>query len=90
MPTVNQTVDQPANVARPHGTGLLRVEAAASYLGLGTRTFQRYDVDGTIGPKPRKVGSMRMWSVAELDAWIAADCPHRNRWEAAATQRAAG
>lgn len=47
---------------------------AARRVGIGYRTFLRYASDGR-APAGMKIGSLRRWSAAELDQWIAAGCP---------------
>jgi predicted DNA-binding transcriptional regulator AlpA len=33
-------------------------------------------------PRPIRLGRAVRWRVAELQAWLAAGCPERSRWEA--------
>ncbi len=53
---------------------------AARLCGVSSRTWRRLDLTGRV-PKSIRLSASRKWSVADLRAWIAADCPSRARWE---------
>lgn len=38
-------------------------------------------VDGRIGPRPFKIGSLVRWNAAEIRRWFEAGCPHRDIWQ---------
>ncbi|MBN2560177.1 MAG: helix-turn-helix domain-containing protein [Phycisphaerae bacterium] len=52
----------------------------AKRLGLSLRTVRRLDCSGKL-PRPVKIGGAVRWRVEEIAAWLAADCPDRERWE---------
>jgi excisionase family DNA binding protein len=52
----------------------------ADMLGLSVRTVRRLDSSGKL-PKPIRIGGAVRWRVAEIEAWLAADCPDRAEWE---------
>jgi excisionase family DNA binding protein len=53
---------------------------AARLLGISRSTFWRWDTDGLLGPIGTKIGGKRLWSTAELEAWVAAGMPRRREW----------
>jgi len=60
---------------------LLGVRAVAAMLGgCSTRHVFRLADAGRM-PKPVKLGSLVRWRRAELEAWIGAGCPPRDRWQ---------
>ena len=59
---------------------LVRAEEAADMLGLGRSTFYKHDARGLV-PMAVRLGSVKRWNVAELQAWAVAGCPPRDRWE---------
>jgi excisionase family DNA binding protein len=53
---------------------LINVGEVAKLTGLGIRTIWRLSASSGM-PAPRKVGGRRLWSYAELTAWVEAGCP---------------
>ena len=73
--------------ARRHDPRLLAdARRLAKLLSLGLRTVRTMDAAGRL-PRPVKLGSKTLWSVAEVKAWIAAGCPDRQAWEVLKTAR---
>lgn len=60
---------------------LLSAREAASLCGLGLSTWWRYLSSGKI-PAPVRIGGSVRWRRNELHAWMAANCPPREKWEA--------
>ncbi len=60
---------------------LLRAKAAAALCSVGLATWWRWDAAGRM-PRGAKIGGARLWSRAELLAWIDAGCPGRAEWQA--------
>ena len=50
-------------------------------LGLSVRTIRRLDCSGKL-PRPVRIGGAVRWLVADIEAWVEAGCPDRERWEA--------
>jgi excisionase family DNA binding protein len=70
MTVVSSTpVDQPA----PTTALLLDVKQVAALLNCSVRHVWRLADAGKM-PPPRRLGHLRRWSRAEIEAWIAADC----------------
>ena len=61
---------------------LLNATDAAERLGVSRTAFYRLSRAGRL-PLPVRLGRSVWWRSAELDAWVAAGCPGRARWEAA-------
>lgn len=53
----------------------------AAMLGLSLRTIRRLDSSARL-PRPIRIGSAVRWRCGEIEAWVAAGCPDRERWEA--------
>ena len=53
----------------------------AHILVLSVRTIRRLDCSGKL-PRPVKIGGAVRWRRAEVEAWVEAGCPDRQRWEA--------
>lgn len=66
----------------PPTNGPIAVDAAclAQMLGLSVRTIRRLDAAGKL-PRPIKIGGAVRWRRAEIELWLEADCPDRQRWE---------
>lgn len=52
----------------------------AGMLSCSERHVRNLDHTGQM-PRPVRIGILKKWAVAELDAWIAAGCPDRQTWE---------
>ncbi|MHC4661721.1 MAG: helix-turn-helix transcriptional regulator [Planctomycetota bacterium] len=59
---------------------LLDAGNVAKLCGLGKSTWYRLDALGRI-PAPIILCRRRLWSRAELEAWVLAGCPTRVEWE---------
>jgi len=59
---------------------LVDVTEAARMLGIGRTLLYEMLVDGRLGPKPVTFGKRKLFRVAELRAWVSADCPSRQKW----------
>jgi prophage regulatory protein len=59
---------------------VLNAEQVAQTLGVSVRTIRRLDCAGKL-PKPVRIGGAVRWRRDELEAWVAADCPDREKWE---------
>jgi hypothetical protein len=54
---------------------------AASLFSKSLRTWRSWDAAGLI-PSPVRIGRSKLWSLEELNLWVASGCPHRKEWEA--------
>jgi len=59
---------------------LLRTDDLCDRLSLGRATVYRQVAAGRL-PKPLRIGRAVRWRRAEIEAWIAAGCPPRERWQ---------
>lgn len=53
---------------------------AAKMIGMSRSHFYTCDATGEIGPIPMRCGGKRLYSVAELAAWVNSGMPSRSRW----------
>lgn len=53
---------------------------AAKMIGMSRSHFYTCDATGEIGPIPMRCGGKRLYSVAELAAWVDSGMPSRGRW----------
>lgn len=60
---------------------LLSAECSAQLLGIGRTLFYSMNSSGRLGPMPVKLGRRALWSRKELEEWIEAGCPARNKWQ---------
>ena len=61
---------------------LLTAEEAAERLGISPAHFFRMNSSGALGPRPIKLGEKcSRWRAAELQAWVDAGCPTREKWQ---------
>ena len=51
----------------------------AHHLGVSLRHLRRLDKDGRI-PAPIRLGRRALWSVVEINDWLAAGAPCREDW----------
>ena len=58
---------------------LVDARVAASLCGISARFWHQLDSAGRV-PLALKLGRRSLWSVRELDDWIAARCPERGQW----------
>ena len=65
----------------PQGGELLTASDAARLLGVARSTFSRWRNAGRL-PAPLWVSERPRWKRSELRAWLDADCPSGDQWEA--------
>jgi predicted DNA-binding transcriptional regulator AlpA len=53
----------------------------AALLDLSLRTVRRLDSSGKL-PRPVRIGGAVRWRLNEIEAWLEAGCPDRQRWDA--------
>ena len=58
---------------------------AAKLLSISERTLRKLNCTEQV-PRPARLGRRVLWSVVELEEWIAAGCPPRHRWESSRAQ----
>ncbi len=58
---------------------LIDANGAALLCGVSVRFWHQLDSAGRV-PKPMRLGRRCLWSLEELDRWIAAGCPERGKW----------
>ena len=56
------------------------IATAAKMIGMSRSHFYTCDATGEIGPIPMRCGGKRLYSVAELSAWVNSGMPARSRW----------
>ena len=59
---------------------LLSAEDSANFLGIGRTLFYSMYSSGRLGPLPIRFGRRVLWDRRELEAWVEAGCPKRDRW----------
>ncbi len=59
---------------------LIDVTEVARRLGIGQSTVYRWDALGRLGPQAIKLGGRRLWRVEEVERWVEARCPNREKW----------
>ena len=62
-------------------TLLISTEDAAKVLGIGKTLFYSMHSSGRLGPLPVKLGRRSLWNRKEIEDWVEAGCPARNRWD---------
>ena len=60
---------------------LLDRQATAELLDLSTRTVERLEAAGKLGPAPVVLGDRQKYRRGELLDWVAASCPDRETWQ---------
>jgi predicted DNA-binding transcriptional regulator AlpA len=60
---------------------LVDADGVAVMLGVSRRTVYSMQSTGELGPMALAVGGRKLWRTAELTAWVADGCPHRELWE---------
>jgi len=58
---------------------LVDARRAAALCSISARFWAKLDASGKV-PSALKLGRRSLWSVKELDDWIAKGCPERSRW----------
>ena len=59
---------------------LLDTNQTAKLLGISTRHFYSMLSSGRIAPMPVEFGAKKLWRFDELQYWVSAGCPNRERW----------
>jgi predicted DNA-binding transcriptional regulator AlpA len=57
------------------------IDALASLLSRSIPSLRRDDAAGRL-PQAVRLGGSKRWRRAEIEAWIEAGCPERERWSA--------
>ena len=62
---------------------LLTIPQVCEYLNIKRATFYKINATGAFGLLPIRLGTCRkvLYSKAELDAYVRANCPHRKIWQ---------
>lgn len=85
MGFMERTVQKPAKERHENQTmtlpPLVDVETLAWMLGHVSKAHVwNMHQDGRLGPMSIKLGTRTFWRRDEINAWIAAGCPQRDRW----------
>ncbi|MCD8141155.1 MAG: helix-turn-helix domain-containing protein [Planctomycetaceae bacterium] len=59
---------------------LMDANGAAALCGVSRSTWFKLAATGKL-PRPIKLGRVTRWNREELQAWIAAGCPAREKWD---------
>ena len=59
----------------------LSADGLAQMLGVSLRHVRRMDSSAKL-PRPIRLGASVRWTVAEIEAWLAAGAPDRRTWQA--------
>jgi len=59
---------------------LIGANQAAVLLSISRSNFYALLSAGRIGPEPIHLGKRVLWKRAELEVWVKADCPNREKW----------
>jgi len=70
-----------SELADVRGALLLSASDAAQLLGIGRSHFYALHSCGRLGPQPVMLGRRTLWRKAELESWVAANCPVRQKWQ---------
>ena len=76
----NEGMSNATNSTEPERLALPAVEVA-KLLGISERHAWALNSSGRL-PRPVHLGRAVRWNLAELRAWLDANCPERSRWEA--------
>jgi len=63
-----------------HNALLLDAPGAAGLLGFTRQYFYQLQSSGRLGPEPFYFGKRTRWSRFELESWVRAGCPNREKW----------
>ena len=66
---------------RPSNPLAMSATDLAEQLGVSLRHLRRLDSAGKL-PKPIRLGRSVRWQVAEIENWLDAGAPDRQRWQA--------
>lgn len=67
-------------VREPSRPLLTDADGVGCLIDLSGRTVRRLDSAAKI-PRGVRVGGAKRWRLVEIEAWVAAGCPDRARWE---------
>jgi excisionase family DNA binding protein len=70
-----------ADVGHTGASLLLTAGQLAELLNIGKSTIWRLHAAGKI-PMPVQIGRATRWRTEEVQAWVSAGCPSRDRWNA--------
>jgi predicted DNA-binding transcriptional regulator AlpA len=59
---------------------LLNAEETSGILGISRSNFYALLSAGRIGPAPIHLGKRVLWKRSEIENWVQADCPVRQKW----------
>ncbi|MBW8039222.1 MAG: helix-turn-helix domain-containing protein [Planctomycetes bacterium] len=59
---------------------LLSAVDAARLISVGRSHFYALHSSGRLGPRPIRLGRRTLWNRKELESWVAAGCPAREKW----------
>ena len=60
---------------------MLDAEQSAALCGIAVSSWHKWRASGLV-PAPVRISRRVFWRRIELEAWIAAGCPSRDRWDA--------
>ena len=64
----------------PIAPALMTSAELATELQISERTIRRLEITGKIGPRPMNIGRAVRYRRDEVEKWIEAGCPARDRW----------
>jgi len=70
-------MDIPVKTIEPF---MVNAKEVARLLGISRSNFYGLLSAGRIGPAPIHLGRRVLWQRAEIEAWVRADCPAREKW----------
>jgi predicted DNA-binding transcriptional regulator AlpA len=59
---------------------LVDVHSLAKILNVGRNTVWKLHSTGVLGPMPIRLGRRTLWRREEIERWVKAGCPSRDRW----------
>lgn len=74
-------MDDNNNISTVNTAILLDVEGVAQLLTLSRSGVYKLYKSGALAPRRLKIGKLQRWSRPEIERWVAAGCPHRQKWE---------
>ncbi|HSW00316.1 MAG TPA: hypothetical protein VLI39_09105 [Sedimentisphaerales bacterium] len=77
MKSTNNSQDSLGTTTMPL---LLSASGVGKLLGVSVRTVWNLHQDGQLGPLPVRLRGATRWKSAEIESWVSADCPNRERW----------
>ena len=74
--TTTTTTEKTTPVTTPPQPLLIDIRQLAALLGRSVPSLERDQAAGRL-PAPVRIGSSKKWRRADIEAWVAADCPVR-------------